>query len=379
MLLAHVSDTHLGYRQYNLDERENDFSRVFEEFVDKVIEDHVEVVIHSGDFFDSFKPSVKALYTAKKQLARLNERGIKVYTVLGDHDFPKRGGMPPHMLFEDGLTLLGVKKGGEIRRGCVIESDGKEVYVGGVTNMTIRYKNVLLDELSKLMAEGSRYRKSVVVMHQALDVYMGYDFQLTLNEIPVGASYYAMGHLHGRRKMTLGNGVLAYAGSTEITRRDEIEEWRRNGKGFYLVDLSGSEIDVQPVSLEVRPQFEVEVSYDSLKEDVMRALEEFMGKDKPVVHVRVRGSGINRRAALEVLDEALSGRVLIWRPEFREEDEREYTPSWRALSHKELLKELLGGDVAEFAWELFRLLKGEKEDVEEAKRFVDKFFREGSW
>ena len=30
MRVAHMSDTHLGYRQYNLDEREKDFYDVFE-------------------------------------------------------------------------------------------------------------------------------------------------------------------------------------------------------------------------------------------------------------------------------------------------------------------------------------------------------------
>ncbi|MEM1512131.1 MAG: exonuclease SbcCD subunit D [Candidatus Jordarchaeales archaeon] len=378
VLIAHVSDTHLGYKQYNLDEREDDFSKAFEEFTEKVLEDHVRVVVHSGDMFDSFRPSVKALYTAKAQLKKLREKGVKVYAVLGDHDFPKRRGMPPHRLFEEELTLLGVEGGGG-RKGCVIKADGREVYIGGVVNMTRRHRDVLLEELSRIVDEGKGYWRSVVVMHQAINIYMSYDFQLEVGEIPVGASYYAMGHLHGRRKMTLGGGILAYAGSTEITRRDEIDEWRRNGKGFYLVDLSGDLPEVQPVNLDVRPQFEIELRYEQLKEDVEKVVRELGGR-KPVVHVRVTGSGIDRRVALEVLEKVFSGKVLHWRPEFEDEAEREFKlSSWKTISHKELLSEILGGDIAEFAWELFNALRGGREGMDEAKRLVEKFFREGSW
>ncbi len=378
MLLAHVSDTHLGYKQYNLDEREDDFGRVFEEFVDKVLEDHVDAVVHSGDLFDSFRPSVKALYTAKTQLKRLREKGVKVYAVLGDHDFPKRRGMPPHALFDEELTLLGVEgRSGRVKRGCVVEVNGKEVYLGGVVNMTRRYRDVLLDEISKLVEEGRRYWRSVVVMHQAINIYMGYDFQLEIGEIPVGASYYAMGHFHGRREMTIGGGVLAYAGSTEITRRDEIEEWKRNGKGFYIVDLSGDLPDVQPVNLDVRPQIEVKVRYEQLREEVESVVREHEGR-KPIVHIKVAGSNIDRRTALETLEKLFSGRVLHWRPEFEDEDEEGLkASSWKTISHKDLLSEILGGDVAEFAWELFNAIRGE--GVDEARKLVERFFREGSW
>ncbi|MEM2850046.1 MAG: metallophosphoesterase, partial [Candidatus Bathyarchaeia archaeon] len=59
--VAHVSDTHLGRRQYNLDERENDIYDVFNEIVERILEERVDVFIHSGDLFDSPTPPIKAL------------------------------------------------------------------------------------------------------------------------------------------------------------------------------------------------------------------------------------------------------------------------------------------------------------------------------
>jgi len=92
MRIAHISDTHLGYRQYNLDERENDFYEAFNEAVDKAIEERADVLIHSGDLFDSPTPPIKALFVFKNALAKIDGR-IKIYTVLGDHDMPKRRGL----------------------------------------------------------------------------------------------------------------------------------------------------------------------------------------------------------------------------------------------------------------------------------------------
>jgi DNA repair exonuclease SbcCD nuclease subunit len=70
MRFLHISDTHLGYQQYNLKERERDFFNVFQEAIDKAIEKNVDFIIHTGDFFHSSRPSnesiLDGLYLIKK-------------------------------------------------------------------------------------------------------------------------------------------------------------------------------------------------------------------------------------------------------------------------------------------------------------------------
>lgn len=66
MKFAHLADTHLGYRQFGLLEREKDFYEVFDKIIDKIIEEKVDFVIHSGDLFDSARPSPIALLAFKK-------------------------------------------------------------------------------------------------------------------------------------------------------------------------------------------------------------------------------------------------------------------------------------------------------------------------
>ena len=61
MLISHISDLHLGYAQFNLQEREEDLYEVFEESVDKSIQEHAEAVILAGDIFHNPKPTGSAV------------------------------------------------------------------------------------------------------------------------------------------------------------------------------------------------------------------------------------------------------------------------------------------------------------------------------
>ena len=73
---AHISDTHLGYRQYNLEDREFDFYESFNETIDKILEERVDFVIHTGDLFEHYRPKVEALIQAMNGFKRLYEKGI---------------------------------------------------------------------------------------------------------------------------------------------------------------------------------------------------------------------------------------------------------------------------------------------------------------
>ena len=44
MKFAHLADTHLGYRQFGLIEREKDFYEVFEKVIDKIIEEKEDIL-----------------------------------------------------------------------------------------------------------------------------------------------------------------------------------------------------------------------------------------------------------------------------------------------------------------------------------------------
>ncbi|WP_054838336.1 DNA repair exonuclease [Sulfuracidifex metallicus] len=92
MQLLHISDTHLGKRQYGLEERESDVYETFSNLIDLAIEERVKAVIHTGDLFDQPNPPNNAIYHALTEIKRLTEKGIMFLNIPGDHDTPKRNG-----------------------------------------------------------------------------------------------------------------------------------------------------------------------------------------------------------------------------------------------------------------------------------------------
>ena len=144
--IAHFADTHIGYRQYNLDEREKDIYDALDEIGDRILEEHADIVVHSGDLFDSPRPTPQAYRAFKKFLAKLDGK-VKVFAVLGDHDRPKIRGVAPHVLFEDQMQILGV---GGIAQHQQVKIGGKDILIAGLSNLSRTYRPLILEELEKL-------------------------------------------------------------------------------------------------------------------------------------------------------------------------------------------------------------------------------------
>jgi len=360
MRIAHISDTHLGYRQYNLDERENDFYDAFNEAIDKAIEERVDVLLHSGDLFDSSNPPIKALYVFKNALRKLDGK-MKVYTVLGDHDTPRRRGMPPHKLFDIRVLGIGRLEWGEVN----------EVLIAGISNLRGRGVELLKEELKKFDAIAEKYKKSVLIAHQAVEKYLPFEgaYELKEDDLPRNATYYALGHLHSKLTARFGEGYLAYAGSTEIIRRDEISSWSKRGKGFYVVDLDRDEAEIHEINLDIRPQIEVEVDEEKLEEIL-----NYVNYPKPpIVHVTVRGEGINRQYVIERLSELLEGKVLSCKPSFRDLSQPQLKELPKGpIDLKSIMHEYLGDEeLTKLAIELYELLS--EDDISGAIKSAEEF------
>ena len=372
--VAHVADTHLGFRQYNLDEREQDIYDVMDEIANKVLEERADIVVHTGDLFDSPRPTAQAYYAFKRFLAKL-EGKTKVFSILGDHDTPKRRGMPPQRLFDDRIQILGLVCG----EHQILHLNGQDVLVAGISYVGRRYRDLLIEELKKIDSVAASYPVSILALHQAIDRFFGLEeaFELRMDELPRNFKYYAMGHLHNRVQASFGNGMLAYSGSTEIIRSNEISEWEKYGKGFYIVDLDGSKVSIGEINLEnVRPQLKVKMNYADFDPQLKRFADSLGSYAKPpIAHIVVEGREVDRQKVQQALNEALSGKVLHYRSQIVEESEKrlvELKPG--EVNINVLLKEYLKDEkIAEFGHELFKVLRFG--DVEEAKNIAEEYFR----
>jgi len=371
--LAHLADTHLGYKQYNLEEREKDIYDALEEIGDRILEEHADIVVHSGDLFDSPRPTPQAYFAFKKFLKKLDGK-VKFFAVLGDHDRPKSRGVAPHVIFDDRVQVLGV--GGNAEHQSV-SVGGQDVLVAGLSSLSRAYRVVLVEELKKLGALQLGGKVGVLVLHEGIDKFFPFGSELSLGEVPRNFSYVAMGHLHARIKASFGEGELAYPGSSEIIRKDEISGWRKLGKGFYIVDLEGDDVAVRDVNLKcIRPQIEAKLSYAHLEKelgDVVR-LTEGMAK-LPIVHVRVEGKDIDRQGVHQALTGALVDRTLAFRQEVVEESELrlpELKPGSFYLD--QVIRDYFKDEnVAELAMEMLKHLR--YGDTDETKKVAHEYFQ----
>src|SRR5712691_5654791 len=93
----HVADTHLGYEQYGVRERYNDFSRAFWDIMDDALERGVDFVVIAGDLFHKRSIDAQTLTHAIEGLKKLKERGVPVLAIEGNHD---------RSYYRDGISWL---------------------------------------------------------------------------------------------------------------------------------------------------------------------------------------------------------------------------------------------------------------------------------
>lgn len=83
----HIADIHLGIKRYNLPDRTGDFFRAWREVIERhAIGRRVDFVIIAGDFFDRRNVDPQAANHAMFMLRQLNEAGIPVIVIEGNHD-----------------------------------------------------------------------------------------------------------------------------------------------------------------------------------------------------------------------------------------------------------------------------------------------------
>jgi len=234
---VHAADLHLGYAQYNLDVRRNDFTNVFRELVDKTIELQPDFMIMAGDIFEHSRPSNSTLEEAVTNFRKLKDANIPVLAVDGSHD------SAPNVI--TGTILNPLDSAGLIwylprHEGACWRNEN--CYVYGVPNFRTARKTQ--EELPQFLEKNHPTPDpsvfNIFVFHMALNIPAIKPPQMEAEAapeiLPDGFNYYAAGHIHKPYKSTFKGGLLVYSGSTETASYDEA----KIEKGFYLVNVSKS-------------------------------------------------------------------------------------------------------------------------------------------
>ncbi|MDD3985787.1 MAG: DNA repair exonuclease [Methanobacterium sp.] len=311
MQFIHMADTHLGYRQYGLSQRENDFLNVFNNAINEAINERPDFIIHSGDLFEYSRPPTKALLTAQDGISRLKKQKIPIYAIAGNHDIVmKKNSIPPQILYKDfGLKIISPKN------PYFIE---KDVFIGGAPYSSSYTSKHLVERLQTIEKVSSDYKKTILVLHQGIDRYMPYEYEIKIGEIPQTFNYCAFGHIHERIVDDFGKGKLAYPGSTEIWRSNEVEGYKKNGKGFYLVDISGDLPEIEKIDIKLPREFLKEtIQYIQLQEEIIRINDFIMKlKEKPILNITVTGGNFSRSEVYEIINQTFSNNCLSVRSKY---------------------------------------------------------------
>ncbi len=290
MKFLHLSDTHLGYQQYQLKERVKDYLDVFNQAIDVAIENDVDFIIHTGDFFHNSKPSNETIVDAINLIKRLNMNNIPIYTIPGNHDRGSgvRDTSPLEILSHFGLKVLNKD---------VEEFNGINIfgvkYIPRYNLKSIDIKNVLEDLFN--MAE-NKNNFSIIMLHFEFEPF--FLNGLKLEDIPDSFNYIGIGHLHQRQepiKDPFGRWIV-YPGSTEYTAFNENTYVE---KGCYIVNLSTDKsvnIEFKPLStrkfLSIDQKIENDEDFEILLNKIKDEAEKIDDNvKKPVLFLKV---GTNR-------------------------------------------------------------------------------------
>lgn len=240
MKLVHLSDLHLGFRQYQrqtdrgLNQREADVAKAFQKAIERIIEIKPDVILIGGDVFHAVRPTNPAILHAYTQFARLVESlpDAVIVMVAGNHDTPRTTETgwilrlfsslgitvvedePKHLRFDD-LSVLAIPSSA---RAPEIVADANAKY-------KVLLVHNLLDEVAERIGPHARSPGNLTIG--------------SLN--PAQWDYVAMGHYHVYEKLAPN---AYYSGSIEYTSSNiwgEVDEEHRRGikgKGFIEHDLA---------------------------------------------------------------------------------------------------------------------------------------------
>jgi DNA repair exonuclease SbcCD nuclease subunit len=209
--LAIIADTHLDYSQWGHASRRKDFLYALSHTVDQMIAARVNAILHTGDLFNSNRPSSESVIGLQAIHERLIGAKTFMYVVPGNHDYT----------VPSWLELLRPSDVGGIQQ----IDNGRCVTVGDV--VIKGYESMSRDQLVQRFADADMKGVDCLALHMLVKEYIGYPppNALSVQDIPNGFQLVALGdiHVHDIRTRPCG-GYIGYPGSTELCSTSEADE-----------------------------------------------------------------------------------------------------------------------------------------------------------
>jgi len=268
MKLIHFADLHLGVESYGridsssgLSSRVIEFLSLFDQLVNRALEEDVDVVIFCGDAYKNRNPSQTLQREFAKRINSLAKGGIPVILLVGNHDLPNAEGKANTLEIYDTLAvgnvyvashpdvyLIKTKSG--VVQVATLPWPRKSVLLSREENTALSFEALnrkIEDNLARTINSlAQRVQKdypAVLAAHLWVSgaqigsekgMVLGQDHTLLLSNVALPAfDYVALGHIH-RHQMLYQDPPVVYSGS--LGKLDFGDEG--DTKGFYLVEIS---------------------------------------------------------------------------------------------------------------------------------------------
>ncbi|MFH0862944.1 MAG: DNA repair exonuclease [Candidatus Altiarchaeota archaeon] len=231
--LAFIGDCHLGFRHRGKVQRLRDYSKAFEEAVDKALQRKADAVVFMGDLVHHSKPDPVSLRTVLKKLMEAAQK-IPVIVCIGNHEIEGHLGTTYSPIYGDvhpGIHVL------------TSEHPHVEISLGGRSYgfhgfEYTRSRESAEDKL-KGLSQGAKADVNILCLHQAIEKYLS-PCEISLSALRHAAPSYDLivsGHVHKHQELREISDVTPtfYCGSTERISFNEAE----NDNGFMFFSGDG--------------------------------------------------------------------------------------------------------------------------------------------
>ena len=288
MRLVHLSDIHLGFRQYERqtpagkNQREADVATTLRTVIDKVIEIHPDLVLIAGDVFHAVRPTNPAILHAFQQFSRLVQAlpQSTVVMVAGNHDTPRTAESVSILRLFSSLGINVVE--GDAKRFTLHEQD---VSILAVPDMEGVDPPFPIDPTAKY---------NVLIIHGEVEGVIP-RYMERLDRAPMKISqralaaekwdYIALGHYHVYRPVlphAFYSGSIDYTSTNPWGEMVEEKESGKGGKGIIEHDLATKTHKFHPIPpvrrwVDLRPISGAGLSPAALDAAIREAVEQCEG------------------------------------------------------------------------------------------------------
>ena len=371
MNIAIIGDLHLGYRQYGLDEREQDFYQRWGQIIDIIVNrKDIDVVLQLGDIFDTHIPSSIALYEYEKGLDKLQKANIQYYSITGNHTIiRKKNFMSPDDLF------FNISDATSLDDTHIIIQD---VFIAGVKYRSESNKEDLLEVIQKHIETSKQHNGlKILLLHQAVDLDLIYGAELTEEDLPYNDfDYIFIGHLHSRIERKHNNCQIIYPGSIERSSVTEAKDAINRGKGFYILDTEKNQYGWVDI-----PFFRQFYFFENVNEDNIKSIKDnIKNPRKPIVELSFQSLDIERahEIANVISDDCLRLNIVTQNNNEEEEDD-ELLNEQSISSIQEMLRQRMSEKEAVFTYDLLQIFNKnstKNDNIVSAIELSDKYFKD---